>query len=96
MAVSILMLQAFAGQGGSARNASYQESLCFSISGCPNNCAHSAVADIGLSGMLKTIDGKRQEVYQVLLNGGNGMTDKLSVPDKIIPAEQLPSFIQSL
>ena len=66
------------------------------LSGCPNNCAHSAVADIGLSGMLKTIDGKRQEVYQVLLNGGNGMTDKLSVPDKIIPAEQLPSFIQSL
>lgn len=66
------------------------------LSGCPNNCAHSAVADIGLSGMLKTIDGKRQEVYQVLLNGGNGMTDKMGVPDQIVPAAQLPAFMLNL
>ena len=66
------------------------------LSGCPNNCAHSSVADIGLSGQLKTIDGIRQEVYQVLLNGGNGVTDKLAEPDRIITADELPEFLLDL
>ena len=66
------------------------------LSGCPNNCAHSSVADIGLVGQIKTIDGKRQEVYQILLNGGNGLSDKLSVPDQTIAADKLPEFLMNL
>lgn len=42
------------------------------LSGCPNNCAHSCIADIGLAGQIKTIDGHRQEVYKVMFDGGNG------------------------
>ena len=66
------------------------------ISGCPNNCAHSAIADIGLVGRLKTLDGQRREVYQVLLNGDNAVTDKLATPSEIIPANELEAVLRKL
>lgn len=66
------------------------------LSGCPNNCAHSSIADIGLSGMMKTIDGTRREVYQILLNGGNGITDKQAKRGRIIPADEAVAFVKNL
>lgn len=59
------------------------------ISGCPNNCAHSAIANIGLAGRIKTIDGERQEVYQLVLDGDNGITDKLAEPVEVVTAKDL-------
>ena len=44
------------------------------VSGCPNNCAHSAVADIGLVGVLSG----GEEAYNLLVGGGMGRTDKLA------------------
>jgi sulfite reductase (ferredoxin) len=66
------------------------------ISGCPNNCAHSAIANIGLVGRFKTIDGVRQEVYQVLLNGDNGTTEKLAELGEIVPAKDLAQYLSEL
>jgi len=66
------------------------------ISGCSNNCAHSAVANIGLTGRIKTIDGTRQEVYQLMLNGDNGVTDKLAEPADIVPAKDLIDILKEL
>ena len=71
----------------------FKEKL-IAISGCPNNCAHSAIANIGLVGRMKTIDGQKQEVYQVLLGGNNGVTAKLAEPDQIVPANELPDFLR--
>jgi sulfite reductase (ferredoxin) len=48
------------------------------ISGCPNSCAHSAVADIGLIGRLVNRNGRNEEVYDVLADGGMGRSDKLA------------------
>jgi sulfite reductase (NADPH) hemoprotein beta-component len=64
------------------------------LSGCPNNCAHSSIADIGLVGRIKTIDGTKQEVYQVLTDGGNGITDTLAQPGPIIPAGELLDYLK--
>jgi len=66
------------------------------ISGCSNNCAHSAVANIGLVGPFKTIDGVRQEAYQILLNGDNGTTDKLAESAEIVPAKDLAEYLVEL
>jgi sulfite reductase (ferredoxin) len=66
------------------------------ISGCPNNCAHSAIANIGLAGRIKTIDGQKHEVYQVLLNGDNGISDKLAEPTEIVPANKLADYLNKL
>ena len=48
------------------------------ISGCPNGCAHSAVADIGLIGQVATIEGQRTEAYRLLAGGGMGRNAKLA------------------
>ncbi len=42
------------------------------ISGCPNGCAHSAVADVGLFGGIATRDGEKLEVFDLWLGGGMG------------------------
>ncbi|MHC5100392.1 MAG: hypothetical protein ACYSOG_00985 [Planctomycetota bacterium] len=72
------------------------EGKTIAISGCPNNCAHSAIAEIGLVGRFKTIDGVRQEVYQVLLNGDNGVTGILAEPAEIVPAKDVVKYLLEL
>jgi sulfite reductase (ferredoxin) len=42
------------------------------VSGCPNGCAHSRVADIGLTGAVTTRDGERVEVWNLFAGGGKG------------------------
>jgi len=55
--------------------------LRINISGCPNNCAQSCVADIGLSGMLRKRNGESEACYKIFTNGGNGQNDKMATAD---------------
>lgn len=49
--------------------------LKISLNGCPNSCARSQVADIGLSGkILTTEEGERVEGFQVHLGGAVGFS----------------------
>lgn len=66
------------------------------ISGCPNNCAQSAVAPIGLVGLIRTIDGRPTPHYRLLRNGGNGTTDTLAEASCILPADDVCSEIRTL
>ena len=50
------------------------------ISGCPNGCAQSGVADFGLVGGLTTVDGVQHEVYNLLTGGGMGRDTRLAKP----------------
>ncbi|HAU38790.1 MAG TPA: hypothetical protein DCX07_13870 [Phycisphaerales bacterium] len=50
------------------------------VSGCPNGCAHTAVADFGLSGVATTRDGQRIEAFNLLTGGGRGRTAALAQP----------------
>ena len=57
------------------------------ISGCPNGCAHSAVAGIGLIGKLRSdAGGERTEGVRVLVGGGMGTTPAL--------AREVEAFVQ--
>lgn len=48
--------------------------LTININGCPNACARTQVADIGLKGMLVTDEhGKQVDGFQVHLGGGLGL-----------------------
>jgi sulfite reductase (ferredoxin) len=61
------------------------------ISGCPNNCAQSAIADIGLIGCVKTVGGARQECFRLVAGGDKGrgpaLAEELSpaVPASLVP-----------
>lgn len=59
------------------------------VSGCPNDCAQCAVAEVGLVGVTRTIDGRREQCYRVLLGGGNGATAKLATETAVVPADSV-------
>jgi len=80
--------QALAGQ--------HSPDVRINISGCPNNCAHSAVADIGLVGMLRKQKGKQIECYRLFKGGGNGKNDKLAKQSDIVWARDVPATIKRL
>jgi sulfite reductase (ferredoxin) len=48
------------------------------VSGCPNGCAHSRVADIGLTGAIATRDGERAEAWNLFAGGGKGQGPTLA------------------
>jgi sulfite reductase beta subunit-like hemoprotein len=54
--------------------------LTVCISGCPNGCAHSRVADVGLVGVRATVDGQSTDAYDLFAHGGMGRTPELAQP----------------
>jgi len=65
------------------------------ISGCPNSCGLHHVADIGLHGMSKKIDGKVAPYYQLHF-GGNARTGEVGVNGPTVPARQADQAIALL
>ena len=52
--------------------------ITVNVNGCPNSCARTQVADIGLKGQLVMDDnGNQVEGFQVHLGGGIGLTEAL-------------------
>ncbi|WP_299057167.1 nitrite/sulfite reductase [uncultured Nocardioides sp.] len=47
--------------------------ITVNVNGCPNACARTQVADIGLKGQLVTVDGEQVEGFQVHLGGAAGL-----------------------
>ncbi len=47
--------------------------ITINVNGCPNACARTQVADIGLKGQLVTVDGQQVEGFQVHLGGATGL-----------------------
>ncbi len=60
--------------------------LLVAVSGCPNNCAHAAIADIGLTGRMATFGGVRTEAYRVVTGGGRGSNARLAEEVGVFPA----------
>ena len=67
------------------------------ISGCPNSCGQHHIANIGLHGVAKQVDGKTVPAYQLHLGGradaGNARIGKAM--DKI-PARRVPGLVKAL
>lgn len=60
--------------------ASVEADLLIAISGCPNGCAQSMVADIGLTGLVQGPEGQRREVWNIAAGGGRGCDARLAEP----------------
>lgn len=60
-----------------------QEQLMISVTGCPNNCAQYAIADIGLVGAKrKDSDGVMQDAFRIFLGGRLGDEAQFGKPMK--------------
>ncbi len=69
------------------------------VNGCPNACARTQVADVGLKGMVQTDDdGNLVEMFQVHLGGGLGATPQLARKTRAlkVAADDLPDYIERL
>lgn len=69
------------------------------VNGCPNACARTQVADVGLKGMVQSdADGNLVEVFQVHLGGSLGATTQLARKTRALKvrAEDLPDYIERL
>jgi sulfite reductase beta subunit-like hemoprotein len=70
-------------------------SLSIKISGCPNACGQHWIADIGLYGNARKMDGKEVPYYQLLLGGGIDQTGiaRFGLQVQSIPARLAPVVI---
>lgn len=66
--------------------------LSIKISGCPNACGQHWIADIGLYGNARKIEGKEVPYYQLLLGGGIDSTGiaRFGLQVQSIPARLAP------
>jgi sulfite reductase beta subunit-like hemoprotein len=73
------------------------EPIRISVTGCPNSCGQHHICDVGLEGSLTTVDGVKQEAFQVFLGGGVGNTDSFGRRiGSRIPAERLGQSLAAL
>ena len=71
--------------------------LKLQISGCPNSCGRHPVADIGLHGAVRRIEGWLVPHYTVLLGGrvAEGKT-RFAANAATLPARNVPAFLEDL
>ncbi|HWX20246.1 MAG TPA: nitrite/sulfite reductase [Candidatus Binatia bacterium] len=69
--------------------------LKIQISGCPNSCGRHPVADIGLHGAARRVEGRLVPHYSVLLGGrvAEGLT-RFGAGADTLPAKNVPAFLQ--
>ncbi|MBN2182400.1 MAG: nitrite/sulfite reductase [Sedimentisphaerales bacterium] len=70
--------------------------LRINISGCPNNCAQSAIADIGLIGTLRKEKGQQKRCFRLFIDGGNGRKNKLSEPLNVVRDKDVIETVKKL
>lgn len=66
------------------------------VNGCPNSCGQHWIADVGLQGCSKKIDGELVEHYDVFLGGGLGSEATFNRRVKRVPASEVAPSIQRL
>jgi len=85
------------------RLADFDADISIHINGCPNACARTQVADIGLKGQLvMNAHGEQVEGFQIHLGGGLGMAQGQTagfgrkVRGLKATAEELPGYVERL
>lgn len=64
------------------------------ISGCPNSCGHHYIAEIGLQGKAKRVNGKLMPCYDVLLGAKTAEGDAhLGKSIGTVPAKKIPDLL---
>jgi len=86
-------LQPLAGNGG----LDVLRDVTIKISGCPNSCGQHHIANIGLHGVVKTIDGVKVPAYQLHFGGAVGHGEaRIGRALEKIPARQAPKAVAAL
>ena len=100
---SVLVTEPLAERGLELLRAEFDVDISIHLNGCPNACARTQVADIGLKGQLVVgADGRQVEGFQVHLGGGLTLAagQSASLGRKLrglkVTAEDLPAYVERL
>ncbi len=94
--IGITNSQSFARQVlDDARTDSTAKGVSVHVSGCQNSCGLHQVADFGLHGMAKKINGQTAPHYQIHL-GGDARCGALGLLGPIVPAKSAPQAVALL
>lgn len=66
------------------------------VNGCPNSCGQHWIADVGLQGCTKKIDGQVVEHFDVFLGGALGTEARFNRRIKRLPADEVVPAVQKL
>ncbi len=73
------------------------KNLSIKVSGCPNCCSHHHLADIGLYGVAKNVDGQAMPGYQILLGGKASLGGTtFGRPAGAVPAARAVAAVQAI
>ena len=73
------------------------QDLRIHISGCPNGCGRHSVADVGLYGVARRVNGRLVPHYVLQVGGhvAEGAT-RFAQGDQAVPAKSLPQLVREL
>lgn len=74
--------------------ADFDRKIC--VSGCPNGCTHSAVADVGLIGQIQNVEGQRVDAFVMMAGGGSGRDERMAQSCGVWPAQHVPEKLKEL
>lgn len=66
------------------------------VNGCPNSCGQHWIADVGLQGAHKKVNGQTIEMFDVYLGGALGDNARFNRRIKRLPADEVAPAIQKL
>ncbi len=73
------------------------KNISIKVSGCPNSCSHHHLADIGLYGVSKNVDGHAMPGYQILLGGKASLGGTtFGRPAGAVPAARAVAAVQAI
>ncbi len=80
------------------KNVQWKDSEFFriNVNGCPNSCGQHWIADVGLQGCTKKVDGVTVEHFDVFLGGAMGDNARFNRRIKRLSAEEVPGAITKL
>ncbi len=66
------------------------------VSGCHNSCGQHHLADIGLHGLAKKIEGRSVPHYQIHIGGGDGDAAAIATPGPVVPARSAKAVLTGI
>ncbi len=72
----------------------FRETLKIHVTGCPNSCGQYQLADIGLMGASKVVEGARRDAFHVAIGGGPGVCGRTIFQS--VPAEEVPALLEKM
>jgi sulfite reductase beta subunit-like hemoprotein len=72
----------------------FRETLTIHVTGCPNSCGQYQLADIGLMGVAKVVDGIFRDAFHIAVGGGPGVWGR-KVFQSVL-SEEVPALLENM